>query len=154
VRIGAVVQQKLHDARVAFADGVMQRRERSHVHLTRQRRVLAQQLTNRCFIAAGAGDNHAGAVGVRVDHGCGPVELMRLSCSPVLEENLFDLCKFEFPSPGQRSCLWFVIGQAVHAACVRGRFHRFGLRHALVGAVHEKVLRKRISTMATRIALY
>ena len=69
VRIGAVLQQELHDAGVAFADGVMQRRERSHENLARQRRRLAQQLAHRRFIAAGAGGNHAGAVGVRVGHG-------------------------------------------------------------------------------------
>jgi hypothetical protein len=73
VRIGAMLQQELHDAGVAFAYGVMQWRERSHGNLARQRRRLAQQLAHRHFIAAGAGGNHAGAVGVRVGHGCGPV---------------------------------------------------------------------------------
>ena len=51
----------------------MERRERSRGNLARQRRRLAQQLAHRHFIAAGAGGNHAGAVGVRVGHGCGPV---------------------------------------------------------------------------------
>ena len=66
-------EQELHDVGVAFANGVMQRRKRSHENLVRQRRRLAQQFAHRHFIAAGAGGNHAGAVGVRVGHGCGPV---------------------------------------------------------------------------------
>ena len=40
-----------------------------------------------------------------------PVELKRLSCSPVLEENLFDIGKSEFPCPGQWCRPRLVIGQ-------------------------------------------
>ena len=36
---------------------------------------------------------------------------IKLSCRPVLEQNLFDICQFEFPCPGQGSCPRFVIGQ-------------------------------------------
>jgi hypothetical protein len=49
---------------------------------------------------------------------CDPVELKGLSCSPVLEENLFDICKSEFPCPGQGSGPRFVIGQVGRGAAL------------------------------------
>jgi hypothetical protein len=118
VRIGAVLQQKLHDAGVAFANGVVQRRERSRENLSRQRRRLAEQLAHRRFIAAGAGGNHVGAVGVRVGHGCGRVKLKGVSCRTMLEENLFDICKFEFPCPGQGCGPRYVVGQVGRGAAL------------------------------------
>ena len=75
VRIRAVLEQELHDAGVAFADGVMQGREWTARNLARQQRRLTQQLAHRRFIAAGAGGNHTGAIGIRVGHSCGPVTI-------------------------------------------------------------------------------
>jgi hypothetical protein len=49
---------------------------------------------------------------------CDPVDLKGLSCSPVLEENLFDICRSEFGCPGQGSGPRFVIRQVGRGTAV------------------------------------
>jgi hypothetical protein len=45
------------------------------------------------------------------------------SCSSVLEENLFDICKSEFPCPGQGSRSRFVIGQVGRGTALEQELH-------------------------------
>jgi hypothetical protein len=54
--------------------------------------------------------------------GVGRARMTGLSCSPVLEENLFDICNSEFPCPGPGSRPRFVIGQVGRGAALEQEF--------------------------------